>query len=214
MFRHGIDGKKLLPAIVVCFTLFFAGLVLLAYGCAYRHLPGGGKAPATAFEQVLAWNAAGAQANSGLADTIIGLQRAGFISIPAAKSILIKQGQIAEADLRITNLISAAAACAQQSAGANATTAELDAAGAACAKISAPQLRRDIDLVTSLIVALTDESALGIKDPAKRDATTAVVKNMGNLIGQVFTMLSKVGVLAPASAAPGRGIFRMKEVCS
>jgi hypothetical protein len=96
---NGVDERKLLPAIVVSFCLFLAGLILLASGlggCAVRHLPGGGTQQATRFEQVLAWNASLAQANDGFAENVIALQRGGIVGIAEAKNILVGEAKIAE----------------------------------------------------------------------------------------------------------------------
>lgn len=218
-----VDKTKICAAVVVCLSLFIAGLILLASGCAVRHMPGGGTAPATNFEQVLAWNAAGMQANDGLASNVIALQEAGVFSVEKTKSILTKQAQIAQADTRITNLISAAALCAQKAAGDKATAAELNNAEVACSAIAGPALKQNIDLVMKMLTALTSEAVVGIKDPEKSAAITAILTNMSNLIGQVFQVLAKAGILprepiAPiATPSPAAAVFfwfRMEGVYS
>lgn len=167
---------------------------MLADGCAVRHLPGGGKQPATAFEQVLAWNAALAQANDGFADNVIALQRSQIISLDAAKSILVKQATIAHADQQITAQISAAANCAQQAAGSAATSSDLDAAGVKCAQVSSSALKTEVDLITSTLSTLDQETLLGVKDQAKRQALTGLISTIGELITNIGSALSKQGV--------------------
>jgi|SRR5579864_375268 len=191
---------KLLSAAVVCFCLFLAGCLLLAWGCAVRHLPGGGTAPATTFEQVLAWNAALAQANDGLADNIIALQRTGIVEMEYAKSILLRQAAIAKADQQITAQIKAAADCAKQQLGANAVPSELDAAAAACAQVSAPALAFEVDTITKLLVAMNSDGLTGIKDPAKRDAINGLLVTIGGLISNIASSLTRAGVVTPPSS--------------
>ncbi len=194
MFR-GIDEKKFLPAMVVCFCLFCGLLLVFAFGCAVRHLPGGGTQPASAFEQVLAWNAALAQANSGFADNVIGLQRTGFLEIQAARGILVKQATIAQADKRITDRISAAALCGADSAGANAAPAQLDAATAKCAQISGPGIAADINLITGAIADLNSAELLAVKDQTKRQALADLLSSIGALVGKIYRSLETQGVV-------------------
>jgi hypothetical protein len=196
--HRGIDEKKLLPAIVVCFSIFFAGVFLLVMnlsGCAVRHLPGGGTAKATNFEQILAWNAAAAQANDGFADNIIGLQHAGMMGIPEAKGILVKQVAIAEADKRITARISAAASCAAGQVAANAPAAHLDAAAASCAQISGMGLAADINAILGSIADLESTGLLAVKDTAKRQALTELLGTIQALVKQIYGSLESQGVI-------------------
>lgn len=188
--------KQLRAAIVVCLCVVLAGvLVLLSGGCAVRHLPGGGTAPATRFEQVLAWNAAIAQANDGFADNVIALQRSGLLEMQYAKAVLLKQAAIAKADQQITNQISAAALCATQSAGSNPTPAELDAAGATCAQVSASALATEVQLITSSIAELNSGMLLGVKDPAKKQALDGILTTIGGLVTNISSALTQGGVI-------------------
>lgn len=192
---NGIDERKLLPAIVVCFTLFLGGCLLLAFGCAVRHLPNGATAPATNFEQILAWNAAVAQANSGFADNVISLQQTGFLEVQQAKGILLKQGAIAQADKRITDRITAAAACGATQAGTTATAEQLDAATAACAQISGPAIGQDIALILGTINDLNTSWLVGVKDRAKRQALSDLLTTLEVLIRKISGSLSFEGVV-------------------
>ncbi len=177
-------------------TLLLAGLTLFVFGgCAVRHLPNGATQKATNFEQILAWNAAAAQANDGFADNVIGLQRTGVIGIPEAKNILLKQGAIAQADQRITDRISAAAKCAGEQAGPNATAAQLDSAAAACAQISGPGLASDINLILGSLTDLNSGMLLGVKNDAKRQALSELLATVQVLVGKIYSSLESQGVI-------------------
>lgn len=190
-----VDKRKLLPAAIVCFAIAAAAVILLVCGCAVRHLPGGGTAPATTFEKVLAWNASAAQANDGFADNVIALQQAGMLGIPEAKVILLKQAAIAAADSRITERIRTAANCAATQAGASATTAQLDAAGATCAQISGPGIATDINLITSAIGDLNQTGLTGIKDPVKQKALADLLATVQALVKNIYDALEAQGVI-------------------
>ena len=196
---NGIDERKLRPALVLCFCLFLALCVLLSFGCAVRHLPNGTTAPATNFEQVLAWNAAIAQANSGFADNVINLQKTGFLEVTQAKGILLKQGALAQADKRITDRISAAASCGAQQAGASATPAQLDAAAATCAQISGPAITNDISLILGTINDLNTSWLVGVKDPAKRQALSDLLTTIEVLVRKISSALVFEGVVKAAA---------------
>lgn len=193
---YGVPRKQLRAAIVVCLCLMFAGvLVLLAGGCAVRNLPGGGTAPATRFEQVLTWNAAIAQANDGFADNVIALQRSGILEMDYAKAVLLKQAAIADADQKITQQIQAAALCASQAAGANATAAQLDTAGVACSQATSSAIGSEVQLITSSIADLNNGMLLGVKDPAKQQALTAILTTIGQLVANISSALTQGGVI-------------------
>lgn len=191
-----MNRKKLLPAIVACFVLFLLGIFLLV-GCAVRHTPGGGTAPATTFEQILVWNTALAQANDGIVDNVIGLQHAGLISVSEAKTILAKQGSIAQADNRVTARLKAATACAQTTAPASPSPAQLDAAAVTCEKgIPGTSLKGDLQLVLLVVHGLTSgNDLLSIKDPAKRQAILDLVASVETLTKQIFSALQTQGVI-------------------
>lgn len=194
---NGYDRKRrnLLGASMVCFALFFAGLLFLAYGCAVRHLPGGMTAPATKFEGILAWNAAAALANDGFADNVIALQRGGSLSITQARTILLKQGAIAQADRRITERISAAALCATEKLGANAAPAAIDQAAADCAKISGPGLAADVNLILATVTDLNNSGLLAVKDPTERQALSGLLANVEGLVQRIYSTLESQGVI-------------------
>jgi len=193
--NRGIDERKLLPAAVVCLAIAGMCLLLLVWGCAVRHLPGGQTAAATVFEQVLAWNAAAAQANDGFADNVIGLQKSGMLGVPEAKTILLKQAAIAEADARITARIQAAASCAVTQAGASPTTQQLDAAGASCAQISGPGITLDLNLILAALADLNNGGLLAVKDTAKQQALAALVASVQALIAKIYASLEAQGVV-------------------
>lgn len=194
-YGYGVRRTELLPAIVVCFCLFAAGIVLIFEGCAVRHLPGGGTAPATRFEQVLAWNAALAQANDGFADNVIALQRGGVIEMEYAKAVLLKQAAIAKADRDITNQISAAALCATDQLGKNAVPSELDAAGVTCAQVSSSALATEVQLITDTLTDLDKNLLLGVKNQDKRKALDAFVVTIGETITNIASALKQGGVI-------------------
>jgi hypothetical protein len=187
--------KKLVLAIIVCWSLVALGIVPLLNGCAVRHIPGGGTAPATTFEQVLAWNAAAAQANDGFASNVISLQQGGTIGIAQAREILVKQAAIAEADKRITARISAAANCASAQVGSTANAAQLNAAGITCAQLAAPGVATDISLITGTISDLTTTGLTGISDPAKRQALIELLGTISALVQQIAGALQTQGVI-------------------
>ena len=190
-----IEPRKVFRASVVCLALAAAGALELMYGCAVRHLPGGATAPATNFEQILAWNAAVAQANSGFADNVIGLQQSAMLTIPEAKTILVGQATIAAADKRITDRISAAASCAATQAGTTATAAELNAAAVGCAAISGPAIATDINLILGAISDLTTSGLTPVKDPVKKQALTELLGTIQALVQNIFSSLKSQGVV-------------------
>jgi hypothetical protein len=190
-----VQRERLKPAIWLCGLLFLGLLLLLVYGCAVRNLPGGGTAPATTFEKILAWNAALAQANDGIASNVIALQQSGVIPVTDAKTILVKQAAIAVADKRITERIISGAACATQSAGPNATAAQIDAAAATCAKGYGAGLAADAQLILAAIADVNSSGLLGIKDPVKRQALSDLLATVQNLVHKIYTSLENQGVI-------------------
>jgi hypothetical protein len=203
---NGVDERKLLPAIVLSFCLFVAGLILLASGlggCAVRHLPGGGTQPATRLEQVLAWNASLAQANDGFAENVIALERGGIIGIAEAKTILVGEAKIAEADKRLTDRIRAAAVCAVNKAGGSATALQLDQAGSDCAQISGPGIAADLNLILGTLADLNATGLLAVKDDAKRQALSDLLATISGLVNQIYGALERASIV-PARAAEVR----------
>lgn len=191
LLKQVLEAIKKTPAVALLLALILVG----SGGCAVRHLPGGGTEKATNFEQILAWNAAAAQANDGFADNVIGLQRSGIIGIPEAKNILLKQGAIAQADQRVTDRISAAAKCAGDQAGPNATAVQLDALAAACAQISGPGLASDINLILGSLTDLNNGMLLGVKNDAKRQALSELLATVQVLVGKIYSSLETQGVI-------------------
>jgi hypothetical protein len=184
-------------AVYLCILIVLLAMVL-AGGCAVRHLANGTTQPATTFEQVLAWNAAIAQANDGFADNVIALQSSGVLTVAEAKTILTKQGQIAQADKRITDAVGAAAACGAQNAGSTATSAQLDSASAACAQTSGASIAKDVNLILTLASDLAGTDLVGVKDPAKRQALATFLSTVQQLINKIYASLESVGVVLKA----------------
>jgi hypothetical protein len=205
MFARGIDEKKLFPAIVVCVSLFVGGLVLLAYGCAVRHLPNGTTQPATRFEQIMSYNAAIAQANDGFADNVIGLQSSGVITKGAAKTILTEQAQIAIAHKKITADLQAAASCGLANAGASATPAQVSDASAVCAKSYAAELQNALNLILNSLANLNSGGLLGVGEQ-QRFQLAQVLASIGNLAQQIIGTLREYAVIARLGAS--------REVCA
>lgn len=172
----------------------FSCAVLLA-GCAVRHLANGSTQPATAFEQMLAWNAAVAQANDGFADNVIAMQNSGLLTVPQAKAILVKQATIAKADVRLTNRIGTAAQCGAQKAGTAATSAQLDAAAASCAQLSATGIVADVNLILTTLSDLNGTNLVGVKDAAKRQALADLLQTVQTLVNKIYATLEAAGVV-------------------
>jgi hypothetical protein len=190
-----ITRERLKLALGLTGILFFTLLTLLLYGCAVRYTPGGGTTPATAFEQMLVWNTALAQANDAVATNVIALQQSGVLTIPQAKIILAKQGAIAQADQRLTQQIQAAATCGHQNAGASPTPAQIDAAAAACAKASVNAFASDLALISQFLTDLNDSLLLGIKDPVKRKELSDLLTAVSTLVGKIHDALYRQGVV-------------------
>src|SRR6201984_1039501 len=131
-----IDRKKLLPAIVVCFCLFFAGLLLLAVG--QKKSVG---ARESSFDEVLGVNTTLGATTAPLAGNVISLQHSGALTIAQVKPMLDKSVAIAQANQQIAAQLRAAIKCAVEQTGPNASPAARDKAAAVCAKISAAALK-------------------------------------------------------------------------
>jgi hypothetical protein len=191
-----IDRKKLLPASLVCFCLFLAGLVLLVCGCEYLRPSSGLVQPGkTTFEQVLAWSTELGENNDHFADSVITLQRSGFLVMTDAKSILLKQVDIARANQQLSSQIRAASACATQTAGSNASPAELDSAGAKCARISAAALAIELNAIRRTAAELNTAGLAAITDPAKQKSVRNSVVTIGQLAHNIVSSLAKIGIL-------------------
>jgi len=190
-----IERDKLFPAKVVVYSILAAGAILTLFGCAVRHLPSGATAPATRLEPVLVWTAALAQANDGFADNVIGLQRAGFLGMNEAKAILLRQAAIADADNALLLQLRGASQCAVAAAGPNPSPAALDAAGSSCAQVSAAALKNELNAITAAVADLNNAGVLAVKDPAKRQALTALLLTTAQLVANIVDALTKGGIL-------------------
>lgn len=171
------DGRKI--------RLTLTAAAVLLCGCAVQHLPNGGTRPASQIEQMLAWNTALAQANNVISDNVIGLQRSGLLDVPTARAILIKQGQIAQADLRITQILTLAAACASSQAGPNATPQVIDAATKSCLAGLGPGLKADIDAIMLALTAL-----------ANANVVSPQFQTISTLVNNLFQTLFNLGVIS------------------
>jgi hypothetical protein len=188
-----IDRTKLLPASLVCFCLFLAGLVLLVCGCEYLR-PSSGIVPPgkTTFEQVLAWSTELGETNDHFADSVINLQRSGVVTMGDAKTILLKQVDIARANQQLSSQIRAASACATQTAGANASTPELDRAGAKCLRVSAVAIAAELNVINKTVGELKMGGLAAVTNPEKQKMVRNSVVTIGELAGNISTNLEKL----------------------
>lgn len=197
MFRGIDDESKLFRAARVGMAIFACGLALLMYDCGVRHLPGGATAPATRFEQIMAYNAALAQANDGFADNVISLEASGVIAKGSAKSILVEQARIAAADKTITRDLQAAANCGLAAAGPSATPAQVSDASALCAKSYAAELQNAVTLITDAIASLNNGLLLPVAEQ-NRFKLAALLAGIQNLSQQILGTLREYSIVSRA----------------
>jgi hypothetical protein len=191
----GISQRKLFPAMAVCRAIVAGMVALLFSGCAVRHLPNGTTQPATRFEQIMAWNTALAQTNDGFADNVISLANAGTISKDSARIILYKQGEIAQADKRITENLKAAALCGSTNAAPGSTPQQISDASGACAKTYSQGLDRDFTFIVNALAALNSQKLLGLSDP-ERAAIGATLTALQNFVHDIVGLLQEYGASA------------------
>jgi hypothetical protein len=184
-----IDRKKLLPAIVVCFCLFFAGLLLLAFG--QKKSVG---ALESSFDEVLEVNTTLGATNERFAGNVITLQHSGALTIAQVKPMLDKSVAIAQANQQIGAQLRAAIKCGTDKTGPDASPADRDKAAAACARISAAALKTEAGEIAAAAAALNPMLA-AVKNPIQRkpleDRRAAIVR----LNARTVRILTAQGVI-------------------
>jgi len=184
-----IDRKKLLPAIVVCFCLFFAGLLLLAFG---QKKPVG--ALESSFDELLEVNTMLGATNERLAGNVISLQHSGALTIAQVKPMLDKSVAIAQANQQIGAQLRAAIKCAVEQTGPNASPAARDKAAAVCAKISAAALKTETGAIAAAAAAL-NPMLPAVKNPIQRKALEDRRATIVRLNARTVEMLTAQGVI-------------------
>ena len=182
-----IDRKTLLPASLVCFALFIAGLLVLAFGETKRPVT------RSAIEQLAHWSATLARTNDRLTDSVIATQQAGALTVEQAKTILLEDVAIAQAGQQIANQLAAAQKCAVESAGKNAPAAKIDAAGRKCLAISKTALPKETAAIGGAI-GKVKQALLAVKDPAKRTPLFRMVEAIDELEERILRGLKTAGV--------------------
>lgn len=182
-----IDRKTLLPASLVCFALFIAGLLVLAFG--------GTKRPVTssAIEELAHWSAELARTNNRLTDAVIATQQAGALTVEQAKAVLLKDVAIAQAGQQLTNQLAAAKKCAVDSAGKNAPPSKIDAEGRRCLAIGRVVLPKETAAMRGAIGDVK-QSLTAVKDPAKKARLFRMVETIDELGERIAAGLKKEGV--------------------
>lgn len=179
-----IDRKRLLPAIVVCFCLFFAGLVLLAFGDALE----------SSFDEVLESSTMLGATNERFAGNVISLQHSGALTIAQAKPMLDKSVAIAQASQQITSQLRAAVKCGDEQTGPNPSPAARDKAAAACAKISDAALKTETGRIAAAIIELKPMLS-AVKNPIQRKPLEDRRATIVRLNARTVRILTAQGVI-------------------
>lgn len=181
-----IDRRTLLPASLVCFALFFAGLLLLFADT---------KRPAAraTIEELAHWSAELARTNNRLTDAVIATQQAGALTVDQAKAVLLKDVAIAQPGQQTANQLAAARKCAVDSAGKNAPPAKIDAAARKCLEISRGALSKESAAVRGAIGDVK-QSLTAVKDPAKKARLFRMVETIDELEERISRALKNEGV--------------------
>lgn len=182
-----IDRRTLLPASLVCFALFIAGLLVLAFGDTKRSAQ-----PATIAE-LGHWSTELARTNNRLSDAVIQTQQAGALTVDQAKTILLKDVAIAQAGQQLANQLAAAKKCALDSAGKNAPPAKIDAEGRRCLAIGRAVLPKETAAIRGAIGDVK-QSLAAVKDPAKKAKLFGMVETIDELDERIAAGLKKEGV--------------------
>ncbi len=151
-------------------------LVVLLGGCAAVRpsAPGTPTRPATPYENILAWNAALANANLAIAQGVIAANDANEISVPMANLILTAQSKIADADRQLTLILQKG----QQAA----------AGDSASVKALLTQIQQSAqDMIRS--------GTAGIKNPARAEAIRASVGSVITLASQMYNTFANLGII-------------------
>lgn len=135
-------------------------------------------------ENVLAWNAALANANLGVANNVIAAQQAtpSLISVDAANRVLTAQSMIADGDRQLTFVLQTLGTC------------ETKTPGAANCKAGASQINALISQIEASANALIAHD-VGISDPATSKAVTTAMSSIFALAQQMIGALSAAGLL-------------------
>lgn len=178
-----IDRKTLLAVIVVCFSIFLAGLLCMCAGCSVYRFPRAIAPERHSFADVLRWSERIEQTNEALVDRVIGLQRGGSLPMLRAKTILAKQVGIAQANHELAGQIRAAELCGEQARAEQ-------AAEVRCARISGGALDREIRAMRAALVLDADEH-----DFFEVHELAGSVATMGMLVENISSTLEKQGVI-------------------
>lgn len=182
-----IDRRRLLPASLVCFALFIAGLLVLAFADTKRPVT------RSAIEELAHWSGELARTNNRLADSVIATQQAGALTVEQAKTILLKDVAIAQAGQQTANQLAAARKCALDLAGKNASPAKIDAAARKCLEISRGALSKEAAAVRAAIGDVK-QSLTAVKDPAKKARLFRMVETIDELEERISRALKNEGV--------------------
>ena len=165
----------------------FLAFVLLSAGCAARvastpTVPG---RAATPLENVLAWNAALANANLGVAQNVVAAQNANTISVDTANRVLTAQSMIADGDRQLTFVLQSLGACLKAP----------PVAGVSSCKASLSQTNGLIAQIGTAANNLVVSGDLGIKDANTTAAITSSMKSIFALAQQIVGALQAGGLL-------------------
>jgi hypothetical protein len=141
---------------------------------------------ATPLENVMAWNAALANANLGVATNIVAAQQSAppLISVDAANRVLTAQSLIADGDRQLTFILQTLGTC----------LAKTPAVGASSCKASGPQINALIGQIEASSTAIVTNDA-GIKDAKTSAAVIAAMKSIFALAQQMIGALQTGGLL-------------------
>jgi len=192
-----VDRRKLLPASVVCFCLFVAGLVVLVAGCSTLAAnPQGRKASSTrsasAFETMQTQAIEIAAANSRFIDGVIAAQQTRNLSAQEVGKLLQPSIAISKADAQLAGTLGE---IVKYSAGKN--PAVRDEAAAMFAKSqTAATVGFPAELATIIKSAGEARKALAIvKIREKREALDGQLDRIVRLAGAINAGLKREGVI-------------------
>jgi hypothetical protein len=180
MQRTYISRKQLEAALIVCWSIFSAGMILLAMaiaGCAAR-VPAQGNVPGragTPIENALAYNASLAEANKTIAQAVIDASSgtAALIPVASANAILIMQSKVADADRNLTPLLSDVGNLQKNAA----------------------RIETLLDDIKGAAGTLVSSGDLGIKDAATQRKIAAGITNVYNLADVIISTLANAGLI-------------------
>jgi len=180
-----MERKRLLRASLVSFAIAGGLLAWILAGCATVRKDGAGTArKPTAIEQVMAWNATLADSNLAIAKAVIAANEAGEIDVATSNTILTAQSLIANADRGLTPIL--AKAC-----GPLLT----DRCNAAVLSNDSALIGGFLDTIRTQADGLIKSGALGIKNPARKQAVQTALDAIYTLADQMVDALKTLGVL-------------------